>query len=315
MNQFISDDEVGKTMTGEDDKEHFLSTSPLRLFKTCTRWATRAACIILFNQDVRALNTAMCNAGITSVIHYTWKTRYRCLRSSYLRGAFSTRQNLKIATLHYLTLVKHARPDFLKIASNEGFLLWQHRADNGHSYRIHLRYPYFYNFDGDLAFCMDCDGADIYVVSATIAPGELLGLPMQNAMLVAGIQGINGRLDDIRTATEACNNVSPPHMLLAAVEAFSLQLDIRDMVGIASLPGRQAQNQGYSYDSFWQPLSGQDRAGFFHHIPLPFSDKPLESIQAKHRSRARKRRELRNAIRQEIIASARQVIADRLLRL
>jgi len=51
-------------------------------------------------------------------------------------------------------------------------------------------------------------------------------------------------------------------------------------------------------------MVGKDTPDETYHMNLPFMDKPIELIPAKHRSRARKRRELRNQIREDIHTQA-----------
>ncbi|KAF1041987.1 MAG: hypothetical protein GAK35_02966 [Herbaspirillum frisingense] len=315
MNPVISESDSDQqlVLTGKISRQTLI-TPFLRVANSLSKKAARACSIFFLGEENRMLELAMRKAGIANVTYYTWKTRYRYLRNSYLRGAFTIKESVQVATAHHLALADRMRPDFLKRASGDGFFLWQHQAEDGRLYRIHLRYPYSYNFDGDLTFCMNCDGADIYIVTVTIAPGKLVGLPARNAILVSSIQGINGKIEHIRAATESCNNVSPPNMLLAAIEAFALKLEIHDMVGIGRRRGRHVRGPEFDYSGFWQPLSGHEDEREFYHIPLPFTDKPLESIQAKHRSRARKRRELRNVIRQQIIAGTELAMDESILK-
>ena len=57
----------------------------------------------------------------------------------------------------------------------------------------------------------------------------------------------------------------------------------------------------HDYDAFWGAVAGNTDSGDFYRMPLPFADKPIELIAAKHRSRARKRRELRDTLRNDIV--------------
>ena len=238
--------------------------------------------------------------------------RYRYLRKYYLGSSFSIPERLAVAVNHHQSMARHFLPDFLRKSRSSGFGLWRHTHEDSR-YDIALRYPYNYNHDGDLCLTLDLDGENICIVTFSIAPGALAGVADSQVLLVSGIQGIAGKIAQIRQATEACNNVSPAHMLLFAAQTLANEMGIKTMVGMGQGRAQSAlptdgQRTAFDYDAFWMPMVGVEAPRRFYHVGLPFTDKPIESIPAKHRSRARKRRELRNVIRQDIEAQAQVIL-------
>lgn len=232
--------------------------------------------------------------------------RYRYLRKYYLGNCFSISQRVAAAINHHQSIDRHFRPHFLRTARQGGHGVWSTTVQDTR-FDITLRYPYHYNHDGDLSLSFDVNGTNVCIVTFSIVPGALAGLSETHVLLVAGIQGIAGRIGLIRQATELCNNVSPAHMLLFAAQTLGQQMGIKTMVGLgqgrADSAPDTAQQASFDYDAFWMHLVGLEQRSDFYPIALPLTDKPIESIPAKHRGRARKRRELRNLIRHEIETS------------
>lgn len=255
------------------------------------------------------LSQLMAGLGLLNRQDFYAGLRYRYLRKYYLGAGFSIPERLQVAINHYQGMARHFLPDFLRLARRTGYGLWRHtHADT--TFDIALRYPYAYNHDGDLCLSLDVNGANVCIVTFSIAPGALAGVPEPQVMLVSGIQGIAGKIAEIRLATEVCNNVTPALMLLFAAQTLAAEIGIRTIVGMGQgrVRGDAGPGAAFDYDAFWMPLLGVEEPNDFYRIPLPFTDKPIEAIAAKHRSRARKRRELRNLIRQDIEAQARAVL-------
>ena len=252
-------------------------------------------------------------AGLLNREEYYAGIRYRYLRAYYLGSDFSIGQRLQVALHHHRTVARHCRPDFLLLARRHGHVLWRQQHD-GLTLQISLRYPYEYNHDGDLCLTLDANGVNICVTTFSFAPGAVVEAPDSQVLLVSSIQGVAGKIELIRQATELCNNVSPAHMLLFAAETLCEMLGMHAIVGLGQRRMPSAQSKGrkrcaFDYDAFWMPVVGAEEHRAFYRMPLPFTDKPIEAIPAKHRSRARKRRELRNQVRQDIDAQARASLA------
>lgn len=259
------------------------------------------------------LQRALAHAALAASNRAGEQMGYKYLRTTYLGHQFPVRQRLAVSLNHHQYMTQRFREAFFVQAKQEGCPLWQAGFGEGDETMhcdIVLRFPEYYNFDGDLCLAFRVDQKDVYVITFSIAPAATTGAQGGQALLISGIQGINGKIDLIRKATEYCNEVSPPHLLIAAAEALALSLDIGMLVGIGSNPalnrdGDAARGRyAFNYDNFWQPIAGEKSGSNLYHIPLPFIDKPIEAVQSKHRSRALRRRESRNKMRGEIIAAA-----------
>jgi uncharacterized protein VirK/YbjX len=255
-----------------------------------------------------ALSHAMTMAGLPKKAEFHPFMRFRYLRTYYLGGRFSVAARQVVATHHYLAVAKNFKQEFLVTSRVQGYKLW-HKESEGEVFDIHLRFPYAYNYDGDLCLALGSQGEDACIVTLSIAPGHIINSAERRVLLISGIQGIAGKIDTIRKVTEICNNVSPVHLLIMAAEALADTLGASEIVGIGNrqMPSDQRQKNdrnAFDYDAFWMPMVGKDAPEETYHMNLPFMDKPIELIPAKHRSRARKRRELRNQIREDIHAQA-----------
>ena len=251
-----------------------------------------------------ALTRLLETAGVLDRRHFYRGMRYRYLRRYYLGGGFAIADRLQVAIEHYEYVGRHFQQGFLTACRRHGLVLWSQTQDEL-KLNIVLRFPYAYNYDGDLCLSLDVNGESVYVMTFSIAPGEVVRAAESRVLLISAIQGIAGRIEQIRRVTELFNNVAPTHMLLMAAEALSAALGIQAMVGMGQShmvapPGEQGRSQ-FDYDAFWGAMAGNTDSGDFYRMPLPFADKPIELIAAKHRSRARKRRELRDTLRNDIV--------------
>ncbi|MYN42140.1 DUF535 domain-containing protein [Duganella sp. FT109W] len=260
-------------------------------------------------RELGALNSADFYDGV----------RYRYLRKYYLGGGFNIPHRLRVAINHHQQVAQHFRTGFLTATNRHGgHTLWKQRTGAA-SLSMALRFPYRYNFDGDLCLTLNVNSTDACILTFSIVPGEVAGVSAAQALLVSSVQGIAGSIDRIRLATEECNNVSPAHLLLMAAETLAMAIGIKVLAGIGQshmprMTDTVAQKKLFDYDAFWAPLVGAEAPQHFYHMALPFADKPIEAIPAKHRGRARKRRELRNLIRHDIQAQASAVLARDCLR-
>lgn len=257
--------------------------------------------------DAGALNAKVFYAGV----------RYRYLRSFYLGGGFSIARRLRVSINHYQALARHFQPGFLALAQR-GLTLWRGAMDDL-KVEIELRFPYAFNHDGDLCLILRGDGEHLYQMTFSIAPGPVAQAPESQVLLISGIQGAPGKLEGIRRVTAACHNVAPVRLLLMAAEAFGAALGIRAVVGIGQnhmtcpKPG-ECEGFSFDYDSFWMAALDRAESRDFYHMPLPYPVKPIEAVSAKHRARARQRREQRDIVRRDIERQLSDHLAPALLR-
>lgn len=232
-------------------------------------------------------------------------------------GGFAVAPRLRIAINHYQTVARHFRPGFLSAVQGNALRMWRGEGEAS-GVAIELRFPYEFNHDGDLSLIMHADGERLYQLTFSIAPGDVAGVPDRQVLLVAGIQGCSGKIGQIRRVTEACNNVAPVRMLLMAAESFAAALGIGAIVGVGQghmTRPKPGVDEGFSfdYDAFWMATLDAADSRDFYHMPLPLPAKPIESVPAKHRARARQRRAQREIVRLDIARQSHVGLAPSLL--
>jgi uncharacterized protein VirK/YbjX len=275
---------------------------------TIENYFSKALLLVVNIRSHWDLSHAMTMAGLPKKSEFYKAMRYRYLRTYYLGGRFSVAERLAVAAYHYMAVAKNFTQEFLVVSQLQGYKLWSKETEGG-VIDIHLRFPYTYNYDGDLCLALGSQGKDVCIITLSIAPGNIVNSTKQRILLISGIQGIAGKIDVIRNVTEICNNVTPMHLLIMAAETLADAVGATEIVGIGNRQMLRDQSQendrcAFDYDAFWMPIVGKDAPDKTYHMNLPFMDKPIDLIPAKHRSRARKRRELRNQIREDIQTQA-----------
>lgn len=282
------------------------------------RTLARALGLTLNLRQHLVLSRLLAGLGLLDTKVFYAGIRYRYLRSFYLGGGFSTAHRLQVAIHHYQTVARRFQSGFLTLAQRAGHRLWRSVHDEL-KIDIELRFPYIFNHDGDLCLILRANGDYLYQMTFSIAPGAVVDAPMAQVLLVSGIQGASGKLEDIRRVTAVCNNVVPARLLLMAAETLADALGIEAIVGIGQhhMVGAKAGERAgftFDYDSFWMAALDVAEPAEFYRMPLPFAAKPIEAVSAKHRARARQRRAQRELIRQDIDHQLRASLAHTCLR-
>jgi len=241
------------------------------------------------------------------------KIKYKYLRGNYLSKSLSVRHSQEILRYHYLCLSSKISPDFFRRLLDEFPVIWESTVGEN-SYKIRLAFqrnldrPYrIVDHEGDLLLLFEANDITLYVMCATITPGELARTcwntaNSNRAMFIGKIQGVKGTHEAMRAATKAMSDVAPPRMLLCAVEAMSRIFQIDTIVGVSNREQLSKNNADYEssihfdYDTFWTSIGAHetDRNAFFLDSSLP--EKPIELVQQKHRSRTLAKRRFRKGI-------------------
>ena len=157
------------------------------------------------------------------------------------------------------------------------------------------------HLEGELSLDLRVDGKKIFNLSFTIVPGWVVKSEAAEILLITRLQGTKGSRSQIRLTRKVFNEFFPGKLLLAALQG------IADAFGIGELEVVCATNQTYydkkyaaifqsAYDDFFAKVGMVKTAVGFYSSPIPIDGRPLASFKGHNRSRARKRR----AIRQQI---------------
>jgi hypothetical protein len=169
--------------------------------------------------------------------------------------------------------------------------------------------------EGELSLDLRVDGKKVFNLSFTIVPGSVVKSEAAEILLITRLQGTCGSRPQIRLARKAFHEFFPSKLLLAALQG------IADAFGIGELEAVCATNQrAYTkesaailksaYDVFFANLGMVKTVAGFYSSPIPIEGRPLASFKGRNRSRARKRRAIRQQI-QSACAAFLLAAADR----
>jgi uncharacterized protein VirK/YbjX len=228
----------------------------------------------------------------------------------YLANSFGTAARLRIMSHHYETLAARF-PGVGKLGfPRNGMFLWSHRVELN-TFSIRLCMPADSYLEGDLSVVFAINGVRLHKLSFTCIPGQEAGLGAETALLIGGSQGFPGTSDLIREASKAIGEISPAAMLVLAVQALAKRLGATAIVAVTadeqtSLRGRPEQAKS-RYDALWE-MSGGERHGSFYRLPDGVLWKDTSHLSNGHRSRARRKRELKERILAQIRENAERLL-------
>jgi uncharacterized protein VirK/YbjX len=261
--------------------------------------------LMLFPAHIRLMRV-MRSPIFASLLVCRPKLPYKYLYRPYLVQAFSRKTRLKILTHHYSFLSQHASEMFFEHILNEGYTLWKEVKD-GMEDSIVLGFPleWEHDYEGDLLLTFKHNGAPLYSVTFTLSQGDAFGVDVPCAILVTAIQGVAGKAEAIRYAAKRYHDLSPPVLLMSAVEAIGMALDIRMVAGVGLDQQVQKQTWGddhfvFDYDRFWTSLVGERNADGFYLSRIPLPLKPIEDVRSKHKKKTALRRVARASIQEMV---------------
>lgn len=245
----------------------------------------------------------MSHPNVLELSRHRPKLLYKYL-TEYLAADISRRTRLSALTHHYNFMKDRVRNDFMGRLFGGRYVLWESVIDNT-PLSISLAYPgEDHDFEGELRLFFENDAIPVYSITLTVVAGTSLGIGGEPVLLIGAVQGAGGKLELIKEATKACDD-APPSFLLAAAEGLATALNIKKLAGVSLK--RQVQKKllfddlhfRFDYDKFWAPLT-DEKIGGFYLLPVPIPEKPLEQVKSNRRSRALRRRALKEQIAQRV---------------
>ncbi|KAF0205053.1 MAG: hypothetical protein FD173_1315 [Gallionellaceae bacterium] len=221
----------------------------------------------------------------------------------YLALSFNTDSRSSILANHYQFLSRVVAIDFIDRICRGFIHLWEEEIE-GNKYAISLTYPE--NEEGEFFLIFTENASRLFTLSFTIAPGKLLNVSDDQVIFIGRLQGVPDRKDAIRHASKFFHDTCPASLLLAAVRGVAAALDISGMVGVS------ARNQvcgdrlslscssQSSYDEFYVSAGGQKLNEEFYYLSVTPNERPISSIKNNHRSRVKRKRELKRRLSEQI---------------
>ena len=228
---------------------------------------------------------------------------------TYLASNIKRVRRLEMFRGHY-EFINNRFDSFLFDQLLDGALvLWSAKRD-GHQVSVSLSGPCMRTLhrEGDLTLKMHMDGMALYNLAFSIVPTaslELDCLPAwlhtNHAIFVGLVQGVPRNFEAMRQCTKACDDIAPPDILMTALAGMASALDIGTIVGVDDITTISRNSlvssaASFNYAVFWERYGAcisQQR----HHVMLvPFPEKPIQQIQAKHRGRTLNKRAFKAAV-------------------
>jgi uncharacterized protein VirK/YbjX len=220
---------------------------------------------------------------------------FKYLTPDYLISGISVAERAA-CFLHHYNRLHAAIPNRLlrRILLND-FTLYEITRD-GYRFAITMGLSRPSHNEGEMSLQLLVNGEFVFLLSFTIVPGWVVNSNARETLLISRLQGARGRFGLISLATKTLHDVSPAHLLLAALQGIGKWFGIGEFACVSSTRHRHSVEDKYNsvlesaYDSFLAGLGlSRTPAGFFV-SPIPMTEKPLSLIKKGHKIRTKEKR-------------------------
>jgi len=231
-------------------------------------------------------------------IPYKWTSRYLAL-------FFSTKERMIIIENHYKYINTHLTTECISLL-RDGITLWS-KVNSSDTVTIVLTVPSSeFMLEGELALVYYFNSLSLFKIHFTIVQGKMFNLHTEQVIFIGGSQGRGGASSQMRYAAKTNSEIHPPTMLVIALQSIGVALKISTIVGISShaqvseTVHTRYQSHLSTYDNLWEANGGEWRNHFYFLSSIPHV-KPITLVTRCHRSRANKKRKIKNLIMTDII--------------
>ncbi|MBU3636066.1 DUF535 family protein [Polynucleobacter sp. es-MAR-4] len=213
---------------------------------------------------------------------------------NFINGSMNLRE--KIYSFHYTILSKIFNKGFVDLICHEGAVLWRSYANP--ELAIYLKQGHKEFRDGEIELQFKHASKVIYCMGFTLVPKNVLHAGSDSGVLITRVQGSTGYLDFLKSIKNDIADVGVNHLLFAAMRGLSAYMGFQSIFGVRAkfqsyyIPSRFDRFNN-TYDNFWQALQATKVSGAFYRLPTPYIDKDISKISQRHRSRVRKKRQLK----------------------
>lgn len=240
---------------------------------------------------------------------------FRYLASNYLVRGFTVKERASCFLNHYRFMYSVLPECDLHQILQGDITLYEIVKDDNH-FSLSIGSPErIGDREGELSLDMRVDGRNIFNLSFTIVPGWVLKSGVAQVLLITRLQGKLGCRPQIRLARKALHEFFPGKLLVAALQGVAEAFGVCELRAICGTMQR-AYSQEYSavlkscYDDFFANLGMTRTTAGFYATSIPIGGRPLETFKGHNRTRARKRRAMRQQI-QSACAGFLLELADR----
>lgn len=212
----------------------------------------------------------------------------------FLSREFGAAARMASVLEHFRFEQAHFAPALLLTLHGEGLRLWGHEGGCD----IRLRSNAATRHEGPLSLVLRRGGRTVHELSFAWIDAQHLGMERDSGPVLFATrnQSLQADAPELAGFRSDFPQNSPPYFVFAALNGVAAALGqqrivgVRDVCQIAFEPRHQAGFKR-SYDDFWCGFGGQPVGTHGLQMPVPAAVVPLEQLQAKHRARARQRRE------------------------
>lgn len=272
------------------------------LFRSFRKKIYREICMLLNYGKHRRLSMALCaarkNGGLHNDDRAIYKPMYRCFARF-----MNTADRYDALLFHYsFFLGKLGKMDASrKLAS--GITIWRKNTVDG-DIHVRLEYAERTRLEGELALVFVHNATKLQTMTFSFLNGETLGFGDGAVLFIGGNQGEKNCAKATRIATKLNDEISPAAMLLIVAQAIGIAIKANSIAGVSAKSqircGRANNVSHYRspYDELWTVSGGHCIEGKAFILPFDGTELPILS---KNRSRAKRKRSIKNRIRNEII--------------
>lgn len=224
----------------------------------------------------------------------------------YLAAALTTRTRLAAIVHHYEHVAR------LAAISGGGvwrrpFALWEHEDAQGRRHVVTLQPAELAPMEGECELVFSLEGKRLYTLTFVFVSAAIIGAVDQPLLFVGGLQGAYFAREELRYAAKANGEIAAPTLLLLAAAALAEALGISRLAGPSTRTQASAayvvdgRSSSLDYDELWLGLGGEATACDFFVVDLSRGEAEDAEITGGHRSRTRRRRRLRAALRARML--------------
>ena len=215
----------------------------------------------------------------------------------FLSRELSAAERLACALDHFRFEQACFSPQMLPALHGDGVRLWRD-ATHGAGYEIRLRANADTRHEGPLTLALRSRGETLHEFSFAWVDAARLGAETGRGpvLFVTRNQSLSPDSSALARFRVEFPQNSPAYFDLAALNGLACALGQSRIVGVRdtrqiAFEACYAAGFKRSYDDFWQGFGGRLAGQHGYEMPVPAGVVPLEQLKAKHRARARQRRE------------------------
>ena len=227
---------------------------------------------------------------------------FKYLTHDYLARGLSTEQRAGCFLHHYRRLQATFPESFLRQVLLRNIQLHAIELDD-HRFAVTLCLSRDYDKEGEMSLNFSMDGGEIFLMTFTIVPGEVVHSEAREVLLISRVQGMKGVYRQVHQSTKILYEVAPDAILLAALQGIALACGIGEVAAVtaarqSSYTQESADEFCQAYDRFFQGLDIPQSADGFFRTPVPIDAKPLTQIKRGHKIRTKIKRAFKQSVQQ-----------------